>query len=470
MTTPPLFPCQENAAARLAKGEPIYLAFDMGLGKSRTFIEAAKRRDAQRVLVLCPTSARLVWKREIQRWDPGAQVAFVDRPEQLATGARYTVVTHGMFSQRDGNVIGGFAFCRPFDLTAIDEAHAFNAADTLRVKALTRAQAKLGLVVPLSGTPIRNHAGDIYNMLRLCYPEGLESGGEVMHRFAFEAMFCRVADRVFNHHRVRVIEGSKNLAMLRTRLAPFMVRVRKGDVLKDLPPILWDQVPVPLLDTDPLAGSRGAELHDMVVQAMTRSTLGKQVVESAEDFNAVTAAIARLAVDARVMALRRLLGVAKLRGASEYLVDMLNNLPRDRKVLVFAVHADVISVLKNQLGEYDPAVIVGGTSPRDRDIAVEKFLAQSSCRVFVGNIQAAGTALTLVGPTCKCSDVVFVESSWTAADNAQAACRVHRIGQQDGVVVRMLTADSTIEELVHTILLRKSQEFSQLFDEGGEVQ
>ena len=107
---------------------------------------------------------------------------------------------------------------------------------------------------------------------------------------------------------------------------------------------------------------------------------------------------------------------------------------------MFAHHADVIAALARHLGEYSPAVLTGATTSREREDAVDKFLKDPRCRVFIGNIQAAGTAITLVGPKCKCSDVVFVESSWTPMDNAQAACRVHRIGQKDGVVARMLSA------------------------------
>jgi SWI/SNF-related matrix-associated actin-dependent regulator 1 of chromatin subfamily A len=154
----------------------------------------------------------------------------------------------------------------------------------------------------------------------------------------------------------------------------------------------------------------------------------------------MTAALEALSRAVNLMALRRMLGMAKLRGATEYIVDMLDSLPEDRKVLVFAHHAEVIAALSRHLGEYSPAVITGSTTPREREEAVDKFLMDQRCRVFVGNIQAAGTAITLVGPKCKCSDVIFVESSWTPMDNAQAACRIHRIGQKDGVVARMLSA------------------------------
>jgi SNF2 family DNA or RNA helicase len=54
-------------------------------------------------------------------------------------------------------------------------------------------------------------------------------------------------------------------------------------------------------------------------------------------------------------------------------------------------------------------------------------------------------------------------------DNAQAACRVHRIGQKDGVVVRMLSAAGTIDDLINGLLVRKAKDFTQLFDTEGET-
>ena len=77
----PLFPHQDAGATRLAKRIPTYLGFDMGIGKTRTFIEAAKLRRTKRVLVICPASAVLVWKREIE----GA--SFIDEAIEIARAA-----------------------------------------------------------------------------------------------------------------------------------------------------------------------------------------------------------------------------------------------------------------------------------------------------------------------------------------------------------------------------------------------
>lgn len=464
--TAPLFPHQQTGATRIAERQPTYLAFDMGIGKSRTFIEAVQLRNADRVLIICPASAVLVWKREITLWDPHATYRVVKTAFDLHNvGAEYYIVSHGLMSQGNSPIVEALVTGLAFEMTAVDEAHAYNAADTNRVKALRRAAYKLGDIIPLSGTPMRNHAGDLYTLLSICWPQGLKSAnGTPMARHQYEERFCRVTHKTFGGARmIRVIEGSKNLDQLKAMIAPFMLRVRKQDVFKDLPAILWDQVPVPL-DTAILADTDFQQFQGVIAGILAQH-------DAASGLNMLSEILLKLDKDgsANIMALRHLLGLAKLRGATEYIVDMLDNLPEDRKVLVFAHHAHVIAALSRQLGEYSPAVLVGTTRPKDREAAVDKFLNDSRCRVFIGNIQAAGTAITLVGPKCKCSDVVFVESSWTPMDNAQAACRVHRIGQKDGVVARMLSAAGTVDDLINSLLVRKAREFTQLFDDTEGV-
>jgi len=449
----PLFPHQHQGAMRIAEKQPTYLALDMGIGKTRTFIEACLLRHAKRILVICPASAVLVWKREITLWHPGATFVIVRAPTDFSKPANYFIVSHGLMSQTNGEVANALVNTPfGFELTAVDEAHAFNAADTNRVKVLRRAAPKLGQIVPLSGTPMRNHAGDLYTLLSICWPKGLG-----MARHEYEERFCKVANKYFGGSRpIRVIEGSKNLDVLKKLIAPFMMRVRKEDVFKDLPAIIWDQIPVPL-DHSHLPDHEARQLE----VAFATAFQGKGATAGLDD---LTDLLASMDKKPGLMSLRRMLGLAKLRGATEYIVDMLDNLPENRKVLVFAHHSEVIRALTTHFAEYSPAVLVGSTTPREREEAVDKFLNDPKCRVFVGNIQAAGTAITLVGPKCKCSDVIFVESSWTPMDNAQAACRVHRIGQHDGVVARMLSATGTVDDLINGLLVRKAREFTQLFD------
>jgi len=84
-------------------------------------------------------------------------------------------------------------------------------------------------------------------------------------------------------------------------------------------------------------------------------------------------------------------------------------------------------------------------------------------RVFIGQIQAGGTGLTLVSLTAPCSDVIFAESSFSWTDNVQAACRIHRIGQMDGVLARYASAAGTLDDRIQEILARKSRDWVEVF-------
>lgn len=450
-TKAPLYQYQADVLGQMQAGAPTYLGFDPGLGKSRTALEAAKRRGAQRILVICPASGRYVWERECRQWWPEMPVYTVLGTADLNKFKfpyGVVIVTYGLLSQRDSPYANIVAKGPTFDMTVLDEAAAVKNSGANRTKAiLGRMLPKLGYLVPMSGTPAPNHAGELYPILKAVYPRALSRdmpGAPAMTEWDFQETFCKVVNKRFGGGRdVRVIEGSKNLPELKKRLTGFMIRVRKQDVLKDLPPLRWDVVPV-----QPIGVYAGLDVPE-VPPGLSDDDLIKWL-SGAEGQH--------------VMKLRHLLGVMKTAPAVEYIDDFMINLPSDRKVLVFAHHHDVIRGLVSGLGDWSPVTVSGGTSPADRTIAIDKFLNVDRNRIFIGNIQAAGTGLTLVGPRCKCSDVIFVEATYSVGDNHQAACRVHRIGQRDAVVARMLTAHGTIDDRIQDILARKAQDFEILFN------
>jgi SNF2 family DNA or RNA helicase len=96
-----------------------------------------------------------------------------------------------------------------------------------------------------------------------------------------------------------------------------------------------------------------------------------------------------------------------------------------------------------------------------RQTAIDQFQANPKVRVFIGQLQACSTAITLHAA----NQVVFVEQSWTPSDNAQAAKRCHRIGQKNPVFVRMLGLAKSVDEAVAKVLARKSQMISELMED-----
>lgn len=445
----PLYGYQQAVLPAIAAGEPVYLGFDPGLGKSRTALEAAKARGAKRILVIAPASGRYVWEREVRQWWPEMPFHIARGPADFASFSKngITLVTYGLLSRKDSSYVSVIAKSQHgFDMTVLDEAAAVKNSGANRTKAiLGKMLPRLGYLLPMSGTPAPNHAGELFPILRAVFPQAIHKGsGASMTEYEFQEAFCHVTSKRFGTGpSIRVIEGSRNVSELRRRMDGFMRRVKKTDVLKDLPPIRWDVVPVAP------SAIYTAGITAVPDPTMTDDELLKWLSGASGE---------------HVMHLRRMLGLAKVEAAVEYLDDFLANAAPDQKILVFAHHKEVIENLINGLLEHNPVAVTGSTSPALRTQAIDRFLTADNCRVFIGNIQAAGTAITLVGPNCKCSDVFFVEASYSVGDNVQAACRVHRIGQHDGVVARFLTAHGTIDDRIQDILARKASDFDQLFN------
>lgn len=442
----PMYKFQSKAVKQIVKGEPTYLGFDPGLGKSRTAIEAARQRDALRVLVICPASGRYVWEEQVKLWS-SYPVTIVREIRDLKKAPGVYVVTYGLISQQGSPCVEALLAGEPFDMTILDEAAALKNAGANRTKAIFgRLLSKLGYVLPLSGTPAPNHAGELYPVLRALYPQALKTGGgQDLRQWEFEDLYCKVVMKRFgNGPAVRTIEGSRNIADLRSKLEGFMLRVRKEMVLSDLPAVRYDTVP---LGVD----YRLADTMDLTLPDMTNGD---------DDLLAYLRGVG----GEHVMRLRRQLGLLKAHPSIEYIDDFMTNLPEGRKVLVFAHHKEVIDKLMTGLANWNPVKIDGAATLMMRAKAVNTFLTDSRCRIFVGNITASGTGFTLVGPQCLCSDVIFVEASYAVGENVQAAARVHRIGQQNAVVARFLTAHGTVDDRIQEILARKAGDFAKLFN------
>ena len=181
---------------------------------------------------------------------------------------------------------------------------------------------------------MRNHAGDLYTLLAICWPQGLKSlQGTPMSRTAYEERFCRVTHKTFGGSRmIRVIEGSKNL-----------------DSAQDPDRALHDAGPqggrLQGPAGDHLGCGAGAARSGPSALSKAASRISRRASPPrARHGAAVLAALAR-ENDAKSWRCGGCWGLAKLRGATEYIVDMLDNLPDDRKVLVFAHHAHVIAAL-----------------------------------------------------------------------------------------------------------------------------
>lgn len=429
-----------------------YVSAEAGLGKTAISIEVAKRLKAKRVLIFCPATVRLVWEKEIKTWWPNSpQVHLVNGKLPKGLGDAILVVNYDKVSMRKGAVdyVEELRRYGGFDLMILDEAQLLKNAKANRTTAVFDELMPLAKrVVALSGTPAPNHAGELYAPIRALAPDLLmRPNGTLMTQIGFENRYCEVEERRIGAGRtVRQIVGSQNTDELKGLLRAFMLRRTKKQVLKELPPLQFVEIPVTpssnlLEDMANYANKFSSDMTDEEFLAALRNS------------------------DEHVARLRQLIGLSKVEPCGEFVLSALAD--NRRKAVVWAEHHAVIDALMGKLAALGPVKIDGRDDMKSRSFAVQRFLENPSTRIMVANIKAASTGLTLVSDRFVCSDAYFVEASYTPSDQYQAACRIHRIGQRDAVLAQMFVASGTIDERVMRILARKSNDLAALF-EGGD--
>jgi len=437
------------------------LADEMGLGKSCQTILAADMVGAQDILVVCPASVRVNWEREFERFSP------MDRP--------CTVLMSG----KDKLPAGGVVICsydmlqtfnhmfkiRQWDVLVLDEAHYLKERSAQRTKAVYGRGAKWpGLAAAakrvwrLTGTPAPNDASELWTHLK-------SMGVTTSDYWDFTFRYCTGFDSNYGFK----ITGMKNTAELKSTLNTVMLRRKKEHVLTKLPPITFHQVTVDRshVELDPVFFE---SLHRLGpdMKAAEGKFYGELKVADQSLRQALTAVSgpgrpneARLGILVSMASslgtLRRYIGMSKLPACIDIITDDLLADPT-LKIVIFAVHQSVIEEARLRLAKFGAVTLYGGTPAAKRQANIDKFQKNPKCRVFIGNVQAAGVGITLTAA----HQVVFVEQSWVPAENAQAAMRCHRIGQTKHVHVRIMSLAKSVDEQVNETLARKSRELTKL--------
>lgn len=411
-----LKPHQISGAAWLARRRHALLADEMRVGKTLTALEAARETGASRIVVVCPAVARFNWARNIG--------AHLQRSPQIMFRRRDVPTADVVVTSYD---LAGAANARRWDLAILDESHYLRRCDAQRTKLLL---GKDGLIHRaertwfLSGTPAVNHYGELWQMLYVC---GRYAG--TYEEFVRE--FCVASYGPYGLQ----IRGSKNHERLRKLMAGFWLRRKFAEVAPELPPIELDDYTIEMpREAGPLDSQM---LHDALASADPLAALEMQAPA--------------------VATLRRYIGLAKVTQTVELVRQELDG--NEDKIVLFTYHREVLEGLKRGLKDFDPVSVAGGDTPGSRDAAVRRFQNVPGCRVFVGQIVAAGTAIDLSAA----SQALFVESSWVPGENAQAAMRLQNLNQTRKVSARFIGMAGSIDEQIQRVVRRKTRELSNLF-------
>jgi SWI/SNF-related matrix-associated actin-dependent regulator of chromatin subfamily A-like protein 1 len=420
-----LFDYQRTGADWLAGRKHALLGDKMGLGKTIQAIEGCNLVQAQRVAVVCPAIARINWRREFDKWGIYSPEVWIESFNKLAL---------------DKELRKRWAAFKP-DVLIVDEAHFLKTASASRTKALYGPHCRgdglvrcAGRVWLLSGTIAPNNGTELFSHFRALWPEELPGNG------TYADWVNRYAHFIKGDHDTIKVLANKNEGELREKLARVMLRRRTEDVLPDLPPTIYGDLTV---DNDAaLAEVKALEESIEVQELIYRLEEGAPTPEG----------------DPHLAAFRRVCGLAKAGPVAAVVHEELESGQVD-KIVLFAHHREVIERLMQGLQRFNPVRVWGGDSDRTRQDAIDRFQTDPSVRVFVGQITACSTAVTLTAA----HHCVFVEQSWVPTENDQATHRLSRISQKCIVFARIAILAGSIDEAIQGTLTRKVRALSQLY-------
>ncbi len=427
------FPYQEAGIEFMVAHKKCLLADEPGTGKtpmSAGLINAVK---PFAVLVLCPSSLQLNWKYELDRW-------LTHTPEIL------DIVSYDS-AWRKGQAQALLA--TKYDVVIMDEAHYCKNGESKRSKTAQVLASRAERVVLLTGTPMDNRPRDLFVLLKMIAPRMFPDSD------AFEKRYCAAflqkiyeKDEITGIPRVKKLvwntEGSSNEEELQDILRSFlMIRRLKQDVLPQLPKKIRQLIIVPPEKTAAVKAEK--KLWESVCQEVGYEEALKHMEAGAG-----------VAFDKMAKA-RQEVAVAKV----PFVVEHISNIASAQKVIVFAHHKAVVEALMQGLSEFNPVKVVGGMSAKEKDASVTTFQNDDKCRVFVGNITAAGVGLTLTAS----STVVFAELPFRPSDATQGEDRACRIGaSSDKVLVQHILLDGSLDVKLARMLIHKQNVCDKVLD------
>jgi SNF2 family DNA or RNA helicase len=402
-------------------------------GQLELFATEAEPEEVQPAsLIVVPTSLVHNWENEIRKFTPslkmykhvGAQRKKAVEMEKMAQYYDVVITTYGTV-RNDSEMLSATGF---FYLI-LDESQYIKNPASKTYKAIMQLKARYRLV--LTGTPVENSLSDLWSQMNF-----LNKG--VLGNLAF-----------FQRYFITPIEkhGDKEQQeKLQLMIRPFVLRRKKEEVAKDLPPLM-EQV----------------HICEMTPEQKKKYELEKSVVRNAILDNIEKEGVSRssFVILQGLTKLRQLANHPSLlektaeggSGKFDEIFRMLENLmAENHKVLIFSSFVKHLELLREKIEQenWKYSLLTGQTSQREK--VIRQFQDDPENRIFLISLKAGGVGLNLT----QAGYVFIIDPWWNPASENQAVSRAHRIGQDKHVFVYRFITENSIEEKIQLLQQRKS--------------
>ena len=417
-----LRPYQWEGIQFLVNSDGALLADEMGLGKTVQVAVSLEilwhKTQLSRALVVVPASLKLNWETELRRWAPSLSVQRV-RGDAADRRAYYLLPINVLVVSYEEIRLDIMDFSSDvcFDVVVLDEAQRIKNMHSKSSLACRLLNCNRSWA--LTGTPIENRVSDLVSIFRFV--------------------------------KVGVLDQGLSRDEIHSQMRPFFIRRCKRDVLKDLPPIIDQEIPIELQGKQKDAYLR------------TWDNRGGGLDTSPDGFSSVNL----LAI---ITKLKQVCNYDRDSGESaklNVLMDLLDaQTAVDDKIIVFSQYVDTLKWLALQIKSIPLEIYHGGLSQQEREKILNRFRHESGPRCLFISLRAGGVGLNIQ----EASTVVLFDRWWNPALENQAIQRAHRFGRDRPLhVIRFIVLNS-IEERISNVIKKKQKLFDNYVEAASIIE
>jgi len=418
------------------------LADEMGLGKTLQTLAMVCQAREEGVklpcLVVCPTTLVWNWEAEVKKFLPGMKTLVIggnDRRSRLQKIPEVEIViTSYALLRRDVEYYAPYHF----HYLILDEAQNIKNRHTLSAQVTKRLKADHRLA--LSGTPLENSIADLWSIFDFLMPS-----------------FLGTYERFREIYETPIVQGqdSQKLTELSRRIAPFVLRRLKQDVIKELPEKIEQTA---FCELEPAQAKLYASMADQARKEALEAYRSNGLGKSRMLILTLLLRLRQICCHPQIagVALKHHIGVsAKTDLFKEMLQELLSS---GHRVLVFSQFVEMLKILKEYLEHEKITYEYMDGKTKDRQAKVEHFNTDKDVKVFLLSLKVGGLGLNLTSA----DTVILYEPWWNPAVEQQAIDRAHRMGQKNAVLAYHLIARGTIEERILELQERKKSMMNAL--------
>lgn len=412
------------------------LADDMGLGKTlqaiTTLTQYINEHPGRHSIVVCPTSLVYNWKEEFSKFNPKLKALAVDgnpnqRKKLLSDIENYDVIiTSYTLLQKDID----FYKSIPFGYAILDEAQNIKNRGTRNAQSVKSIQAAHRLI--LTGTPIENSLDELWSLFDFLMPGLLSSYDRFVEKY------IRLSPDQ---------QSGKSLENLRRKVAPFILRRMKKEVLSDLPPISEIVYHCHLSEVQQeLYRTYAASAREELSQLVKKEGFDRVQIHVLATLTRLKQICCHPAIFAK--------DKAETGDSSKYdmMLELIHSLIEGgHKTVIFSQYTRMLNIMQEDLRKQGIRFEYLDGSSKNRLGIVKKFNEDHNIPIFLVSLKAGGSGLNLVGA----DTVIHYDMWWNPAVESQATDRVHRLGQKNSVSAYKLITLNTIEEKILDLHNRK---------------